>query len=243
MRFISFQSKDVVDILLSGKTYVPDITKCRVDSPYTKDGGPKVWMFYLDINRLAKLMSGSLFISCRSEMSLWEDDFVKLYMIELEVDEKLCTVGLTHNACDWAMVTPTISIDNVISVYRLFKTPLENCVNAGRIYLNKPKSVFPSYIDVFNHNVHRDEWYTGVHHPDCTIGEPQSCTCCEVETKYYYKGKYPMCSGDCLRLYNMLLTDSVPKQLIESVAESFHCSLAEALQRIKSNPRYLSWFS
>ena len=155
MRVISFQSKEVIDIVLSGAIYVPDIQKCRERSSYLEDGGPKVWVFdptgsaeYSDIT------DGKLFRRCCNEMSMDEDEFLKLYMFELEINDNSLTVGKYHNSCAWAYVTPTLSVRQVVSVFKLEPTRFWFYVNARRVYLSTVlQSIYPDYVDTFSPNV------------------------------------------------------------------------------------------
>lgn len=52
-------------------------------------------------------------------MSINEEEFEKLFMIEFRVNTSELKVGLTHNACDYAYVTSVIKYNNLVGVYEL----------------------------------------------------------------------------------------------------------------------------
>ncbi len=245
MRFVSFHDSKATDVLMSTGSYVPDVSKCRERSSYDEDGGPKVWMFNWDAvpKEYSDIMDGKFFQRCRNEMSMDEDCFAKdMYMWELEVPDDLVSVGQHHNSCSWAFVTPTVSTENLVSVFKLEPTRHWFYINAKKCWVSPIlTSRFPDYIDTFANEINRDELFTEDYHPDCKVGKTTECTCCEVETSYY-RGKYPVCSSECVEYLNQWLTDTVPESVYQSIMNSFKCTHDEARQRVKRDPQTVRFF-
>lgn len=242
MRAITFQSIGVVNLLMSGIAYVPDINKCREHSSYIDDGGPKVWLFGLENNEYSNINDGKLFQRCMNEMSIDIDLFVQLYMIELEIDEKLVSVGLTHNFCSFAFVTPKLSIDNVVSIFKLESTRMWFCVNAKRIYKNNNlESIYSDYIDTFNYKVKRNGLFTEYSHDGCTVGEVTSCKFCEVETSYYVN-EIPVCSRECVHYMNLWESGDIPEYIISMLSKDFNLSREQSIKKIMDRPKWIRFY-
>lgn len=116
VRVITFQSKEVLDLILSRSVYYADLTKSREKWNYKEDvnqlgGFAPVWCFRLPfINDEEKWYRGHYFVEFFSEMSLKGQiqDLLDLDMIELEVPENYLKPGLTHVGCDYSFVMPYI---------------------------------------------------------------------------------------------------------------------------------------
>ena len=117
---ISFQSKDVLDIVKRDGVYVPDLSKCRERRSYEQDGGPKVWVFQFEDMTFNGFTSGIYFERCRCEMSLNHSsglsDFI---MFELHVDESRLSIGKTHNSSMFAKVMNNLYLEDIAAVYHI----------------------------------------------------------------------------------------------------------------------------
>lgn len=120
---ISFQSKDVLDIVKNEGIYIPDITKCREHRSYEADGGPKVWVFEFEDMSFNGFSTGIYFERCRCEMSLNQSSGLsKFVMFELHVDESRLSIGKTHNSSKYAKVMDELYLKDIAAIYHIDST-------------------------------------------------------------------------------------------------------------------------
>ena len=133
IRVLSFQSKDVLCILLEQGIYHPRVSMSRELRDYKKEKevyGFKdvIWCFSpINCKTIIKdkftkedFIDGAKFSSFKCEMSLRTMDcFNDMLLFELEYDKSELKPGLTHNACSYVCVAPQLSIENLKAVYRL----------------------------------------------------------------------------------------------------------------------------
>lgn len=146
-RVLSFQSEEVLNILLSGKDYTPDASIVRERRDYKEDidqlGGVfPVWGYACPYGRnfiSRDFLDGVLFETFRCEMSLAEEGLKRFVMLELEVDCASIFTGKTHNAYKYAVVFPGIKREQVRAVYRINYLS-DDVPNAKRIvsYVDDP---------------------------------------------------------------------------------------------------------
>lgn len=126
-RVITFQSKEVADILLNTGYYLADKNKAREGSFAALDfiacsGNCPIWVFQhpnLKYDSITVKPLSDLLEICRCEMSM--DSLDGLHLIELLLD-KQPIVGKAHNASSMACVIPYIDIKQVLSISSLIKT-------------------------------------------------------------------------------------------------------------------------
>lgn len=130
---LSFQSKDVLDIIFKEKIYKCDLSKTRESRDYSKDveqlgGCTPVWCFSPKMrrfnykNRFSKedFIDGNMFFNYKCEISLRDlKDMNKFYILDLEVPSHLIKVGLTHNDYEGAVVIPEIRGEWLRGIYKL----------------------------------------------------------------------------------------------------------------------------
>lgn len=140
IRVLSFQSRDVLEVLLKDGKYHPSIELSREGRDYRLEKekyGFKdvIWCFspigwYNPVNnprlkidgKFSKedFIDGSKFFNFRCEMSLPDnEDLNDLVLLELEYDIDELKRGLTHNGCSYVNVVPRLTIENLVAVYRL----------------------------------------------------------------------------------------------------------------------------
>lgn len=133
IRVLTFQSREVLDILLKKGEYNSDIDLSRESRDYSLDikqleGANPIWCFSpvglktLYLNKFVKedFLNGSLFDRFRCEMSLPSGESLNdLVLLELEIPTENVKVGLTHNAYVGAVVIPSISLSSLIATYSL----------------------------------------------------------------------------------------------------------------------------
>ena len=152
MRVITFQSKEVVDILLNEDVYFADVTKCREHNDYSEDiaqlgGYCPIWVFInIDMNNFDTLLE-----RWRCEMSLEQHNGLsKFAMLELEIDESRVKTGLTHNSYKYACVIDRIEFKDLSAIYSVENTEhwyfkritLKKCFN-GRKPMITDSSIIP----------------------------------------------------------------------------------------------------
>ena len=123
-RVITFQSKEVVDILLSRRIYYADRDKMREGSICIEDillccGMTPIWVFQHPAFKTHKVGTHqicNMFETFRCEMSI--DSLDGLYCIELHLDRQP-PIGKAHNGTSLACIIPTISIEDVGAIYRM----------------------------------------------------------------------------------------------------------------------------
>ena len=136
VNLITFQSLDVIKILLKNKVYISDPSKAREKQDYDADieqlsGHIPVWCFspfnkdfgYRTEFHKEHFRSGRIFTIFSNEMCLQNSDgFNRLFMLELRVPSSIIKVGVTRNGYEGAVVIPKIEIDNLVAVYKLHYT-------------------------------------------------------------------------------------------------------------------------
>lgn len=132
VNLITFQSLDVIKILLKNKVYMSDPSKAREKQDYGADidqlgGHTPVWCFspfnkdfgYRTEFHKGHFRSGGIFTIFSNEMCLQNSDgFNRLFMLELRVPSSIIKVGVTRNGYEGAVVIPKIEIDNLVAVYK-----------------------------------------------------------------------------------------------------------------------------
>lgn len=124
VRVISFQSKEVWDIVVSTGEYIADPSLSRERRDYKLDieqlgGKQPVWGFiskYENGFSPIDFLDSMLLERFRCEMSLNQDGLQRFIVMELDVPVHLVKKGLTHNAYDYAVVFPEIQKDWLISI-------------------------------------------------------------------------------------------------------------------------------
>lgn len=124
---ITFQSKEVADIILNNGYYLADKDKAREGSFDALDfmvcgGNCPIWVFQhpnLKYDSITIKPLSDLLEICRCEMSI--DSLDGLHLIELLLD-KQPTIGKAHNASSMACVIPYIEINQVLSISTVTKT-------------------------------------------------------------------------------------------------------------------------
>ncbi len=146
IRCITFQSKSVVDQILSGETFYArrglarecngdeqDIVNCNGHFP--------IWVFIHPLLHLKKTNAQewlNFLELCRCEMSVSQDynnDLTQFYMIELML-KSIPPKGIEHNGSSLARVIPSISINDCIAVYELSHTYEESAIDYDWFYIS-----------------------------------------------------------------------------------------------------------
>ena len=126
-RVVTFQSKEVVDILLRDELYLADINKAREGSVceediYACDGNTPIWVFQhpaFCFDKVGDKQFCNMLETFRCEMSI--GTLNGLYMIELHLNYQP-PVGKAHNSSSLACVIPSIKLNDVASIYELKQT-------------------------------------------------------------------------------------------------------------------------
>ena len=131
MRVLSFQSGDVINILINKGIYYADCNLSREKQNYIEDikqlnGYNPIWCF-IPKNKIGftkeDFKDGTRLERFRCEMSLDQKiGLTKFYMLELEIDEKDLKHGITHNAYEYAYVTHYIEFNQLKAVYIIQNT-------------------------------------------------------------------------------------------------------------------------
>lgn len=133
-RVVTFQSKEVVDVLLQNELYLADINKLREGSICEEDikacgGKTPIWVFQhpafcfegIGIRQFCDMMR-----TFKEEMSV---STLKEYcMIELHL-AKQPPVGAAYNDYTCACVIPEINLDDVAAIYKVVSSGA-NCIYA-----------------------------------------------------------------------------------------------------------------
>lgn len=131
MRVLSFQSKEVVNIILNKGEYKADIYLCREKRDYKLDteqlnGNCPIWCFApITGNEFTSsdFIDGVLLERFRCEMSLDQGvGLTKYYLLELEISNEELLTGKTHNAYTGAKVIPFIKFNQLKAIYRVEHT-------------------------------------------------------------------------------------------------------------------------
>lgn len=128
LRVLSFQSKEVLEILLSTGVYEPVLDKAREGHSYEDDirqlgGKIPIWCFgpiRKDQFVTEDFADGSLFFRFNNEMSLnGTKEFHNFTLLELVLPFKEVKYGLTYNAYLGSKVFSTLKLENLRAVYSL----------------------------------------------------------------------------------------------------------------------------
>ena len=153
-RVVTFQSKEVVDILLQNELYLADINKAREGSICKEDidacgGNTPIWVFQhpaFCFDKIGTRQFCNMLETFRCEISI--PSLNDLYMIELHLDYQP-SIGKAHNGCSLACIIPSISMNEVAGIYKLNKTEFffydiipyklysSNCLFSGIYRFNK----------------------------------------------------------------------------------------------------------
>ena len=150
MRFITFQSKIVFDILKDKGIYYADRSLMREDSLCQEDidvcnGRVPIWVFahpYLTTHvNIHPQLWEDFFATCQGEMSLpfnRDKGLSQLLMFELDLNY-LPPQGLAHNSCSMCRVIDKISISDVKAVYTVdYVYHKDECELAFYLYKLEP---------------------------------------------------------------------------------------------------------
>lgn len=136
VRLLSFQTRDVLETIISKGVYLADSNKSREKRDYSKDveqlkGCNPIWCFSpvgirVDFKPLKTpgkfsqedFISGSLFDTFRCEMSLSSGESLNdLVILEIGVDYRQPRIGITHNSYQGAVVIQMIELRDLVAVY------------------------------------------------------------------------------------------------------------------------------
>lgn len=138
-RVVTFQSAEVIRILLKNKLYVADASKSRTQYFSDEDyrlckGNAPIYVFQHPCFKTTKIGHEQwceLLQTFKCESGLGELD--GMYMIELLLDTQP-PKGTTHNDCSLACVIPEIKLDDVAAVYMVSPTEDRFFKNITPIY-------------------------------------------------------------------------------------------------------------
>lgn len=138
-RVVTFQSAEVIRILLKNKLYVADASKSRTQYFSDEDyrlckGNAPIYVFQHPCFKTTKIGHEQwceLLQTFKCESGLGELD--GMYMIELLLDTQP-PKGTTHNDCSLACVIPEIKLDDVAAVYIVSPTEDRFFKNITPIY-------------------------------------------------------------------------------------------------------------
>ena len=153
-RVVTFQSKEVVDILLQNELYLADINKAREGSICQEDidaccGNTPIWVFQhpaFCFDTIGDEQFCNMLETFRCEMSI--PSLNDLYMIELHLNYQP-PIGKAHNGCSLACIIPSIKLNDVAGIYKLNQTEFffydiipyklysSNCLFSGIYRFNK----------------------------------------------------------------------------------------------------------
>lgn len=131
MKILTFQSQEVIKNVLLNGIYFSDNKLSRERRDYKADiaqlgGFNPIWCFASTKDRdftSEDFTDGSLLERFRCEMSLNQETGLSAFMLlELDVNENEVFTGITHNAYDGAKVIPSISLDQLIAIYKVVPT-------------------------------------------------------------------------------------------------------------------------
>lgn len=122
MKALTFQSKEVWDILQKDLIYHASPELQREHTDYVRDreqlgGAQPIWLFAPTWLCWMAICRRSFWIRCKEEMGV--NSLKDLYVFEVDIDSKDMKVGLTHNSCNWAMVTPELKIQQIRAVHKV----------------------------------------------------------------------------------------------------------------------------
>ena len=125
MRVITFQSQEVLDILLNNKVYYADNNKSRENNDYTKDierlnGKSPIWVFNnpdIQVNNTLNYFTPETW---RCEMSLGTKHGLENFLcLEFELDKSSLKQGQTHNSYKYAKVVDKLLLKDLCCVYKV----------------------------------------------------------------------------------------------------------------------------
>lgn len=125
IRILTFQSEEVLDLIKTQEIYYADDSRKRERRSYELDvkqlnGYQPVWGFALPYEYdIIDIYRGSIFINFKCEMSLSESILSDFVCLELFVPSELVKLGLTHNACYFAVVYPYVKKEFLHRVYKV----------------------------------------------------------------------------------------------------------------------------
>lgn len=127
MRVISFQSKEVFEIIINKGIYTSDINKCRENNNYEEDikqlNANPIWIFNNPNICFNLLKNGEILERWRCEMSLDQEiGLTQFLMLELEIDECNIKIGKSHNSYNFASVVSKITKDQLCAVHHIENT-------------------------------------------------------------------------------------------------------------------------
>lgn len=156
VRILSFQSKEVLDAIKHEGIYYADDAKKRERRDYSLDveqldGHQPVWGFALPYEyKVDDIYCGYMFLNFKCEMSLSESTLADFVCLELFVPSELVKLGLTHNACYFAVVFPYIKAQYLHRVYSIeYTVSIKDNPNPKAFIYTLP---IVETVEVLNHN-------------------------------------------------------------------------------------------
>lgn len=192
MRVVSFQSKEVLDIILKDTVYYADENKLRTSHDYSIDkqqlnGCTPIWVFANENLCEETLKSGELLERWRCEMSLDQEvGLTQFVMLELEVDPTNLKHGKTHNAYNYACVMNKIDLSQLCAVYRVEHTAHWYFKKIVLVKAYKEPAITNDELDTRAHKFY-GLYDTGGH---------DTCAFCDAATSHRI-GKVSVCSAYC----------------------------------------------
>lgn len=126
IHILSFQSTEVLSIILRDKIYKANLHLCRERRSYEEDiaqleGSIPIWGFSSKGDKFleTELRDGVEFFNFKCEMSVDVKDLSELLLLELFVDGNEVFTGISHNAFERAKVFPQIKYEDLVAVYQL----------------------------------------------------------------------------------------------------------------------------
>ena len=140
IRLLTFQSKEVLQIIQRDGRYQSDCSKSREGASqkdyYIKDieqlnGYNPIWGFSpIEMPKITDnkfksedFIDGCKFQRFKEEMSCSSRDINNKYLFEVEVKANKIRRGITHNDCNFAVIFPEIKKNDIVAVYQLHYQP------------------------------------------------------------------------------------------------------------------------
>lgn len=159
MKILSYQSTEVLTILLTNGVYYAEDDKKRENRDYSLDieqlGGHRpVWGFQLAPSHTKELIyTGAMYDTHKCEMTGSYSALEGKLLLELEVPDGLIKTGLTHNAYKYSKVFPYIREEWLIASYEINHLDKSRCswknMVLTRNYLNRNSLEVPMFQESF----------------------------------------------------------------------------------------------
>lgn len=200
MRVVTFQSEEVLNIILNEGIYFANSSMCREKNDYSEDilalnGKTPIWIFANPDISFDTLKSGELLEIWRCEMSLDQKiGLTQFKMLELEIDENntLIKVGKTHNSYKYACVIDSIKKSQLCAVYHIENTNhfFYKKIVFEQSFNDAKNIITDNCIDT------RSLQYYGIYDNVVYNSKHKRCSYCEANTKHLINN-IPICSEFC----------------------------------------------